>query len=106
MGSRASPEWRRGLAIKVAHGDGGVIVERFRAEAEAMAAIGAAAVPRLVASGRTESGRPYLVMERLAGETLEARLSTLARPLARCRAPPRASSPRWRGSTTPASSTA
>ncbi|MEZ4312567.1 MAG: serine/threonine-protein kinase [Polyangiaceae bacterium] len=69
-----------GLAIKVAHGDGGVIVERFRAEAEAMAAIGAPAVPRLVASGRTESGRPYLVMERLAGETLEARLSTLARP--------------------------
>ncbi|MCC6551953.1 MAG: serine/threonine protein kinase, partial [Polyangiaceae bacterium] len=58
--------------VKVGRGATPVIVERFQREAAAMERVGPPHTPELHARGLTEDGRPYLVMERLSGETLAA----------------------------------
>jgi serine/threonine protein kinase len=47
---------------------------RFLAEAERMARVSHRAIVRILDSGSLDDGRPYLVMPRLSGETLAARL--------------------------------
>ena len=58
------------IAIKIAHRRDAVSVARFAAEARALAAIGAPAVPRLHGARVTVDGRPALVIERLRGVEL------------------------------------
>lgn len=67
--------------VKVGRGDAPVLVERFRREAEAMAIIGSPYAARLYAQGRLRGGQPYIVMERLYGQTLGQLLAALAEPL-------------------------
>jgi tetratricopeptide (TPR) repeat protein len=69
----------REVALKVAHGDAAALAERFRREALAMTLVGPPAVPALFAEGHLDDGRPYLVMERLSGDTLATRLAALPR---------------------------
>lgn len=68
------------VAIKIAHRRDAVSVARFAAEARALAAIGAPAVPRLHAARTTVDGRPALVIERLRGVELSAWLERCDEP--------------------------
>lgn len=68
------------VTIKVGRSDDPVLVERFAHEADAMERIGPPHAARLDERGRLETGHPYLVMERLFGETLGETLSALPRP--------------------------
>jgi eukaryotic-like serine/threonine-protein kinase len=66
---------RHRRALKVLHaGSGTDVVERFVREASAAARIGNPHVAQTFDAGRLEGGEPYLLMELLDGETLEARL--------------------------------
>jgi serine/threonine-protein kinase len=49
-------------------------VTRFQREAEAASAVESAHIVEIFDSGRTDDGRPYLVMEMLSGEDLRTRL--------------------------------
>ncbi len=49
-------------------------VTRFQREAEAASAVESAHIVQIFDSGRSEDGRPYLVMELLSGEDLRARM--------------------------------
>ncbi|HLU65763.1 MAG TPA: protein kinase, partial [Kofleriaceae bacterium] len=60
------------VAVKVGH----VAYDpRFAREAAALRRVGPPTCPRFIAGGVTDGGRPYLVMERLEGETLTERLA-------------------------------
>ncbi|WP_437906563.1 protein kinase [Sorangium sp. So ce327] len=69
------------LALKVARAASSRTAERFRREAEAMAAIGPPHTPALHDRGALPDGRPYLAMERLHGQTLAARIARAPAPL-------------------------
>jgi serine/threonine protein kinase len=74
------------VALKVMRSDlmsDPLAVRRFEREARATASITHSNVVRVVAHGR-HHGRPYLAMELLRGETLEARLGRGPLPRARC----------------------
>ncbi len=58
------------LTIKVGRTETPVLAERFRREAEAMRLVGPPSTPELHEHGRLADGRPFIVMERLLGETL------------------------------------
>ena len=65
------------VALKVMHsafGHDATIVQRFRAEAEATVRIGHPNIVRVFDFGELDDGTPYLVMERLLGESLADRL--------------------------------
>ena len=67
----------RRVAIKVLHariGRDPAAVQRFRQEARASAAVGHPGVIDVLDLGETDAGEPFIVMERLEGETLAARL--------------------------------
>ncbi|MCC6551951.1 MAG: protein kinase [Polyangiaceae bacterium] len=68
------------VVLKVGRSTTPVIVERFQREAAAMERVGPPHVPRLYGSGRTDDGRPFLVMERIDGETLGQRLARMLEP--------------------------
>ncbi len=55
--------------LKIAHASHDLARARIAREAEALAAIGAPAVPRLDATGLLADGRAWLAMERIAGRT-------------------------------------
>ena len=76
----------RACALKLlapVHAPGGEVAKRMRQEARALAGVEHPNVVALLDVGVTEDGRPYLVMPRLAGETLEARLAREGRLPAR-----------------------
>ena len=56
--------------LKIAHAAHELSRARLAREAEALAAIGVPAVPRLASHGVLADGRPWLVMERIAGANL------------------------------------
>ncbi|HUJ58070.1 MAG TPA: serine/threonine-protein kinase [Kofleriaceae bacterium] len=56
--------------LKIAHASHDLARARIAREAEALAAIGAPAVPRVHASGVSSDGRGWIEMERIAGATL------------------------------------
>ena len=68
------------VAVKVGHRS--VHGPRFKREVEALRKIGAPHVPELVAASVLDDGRPYIIMERLTGETLEERIEGLQSPMA------------------------
>ncbi|HSK03214.1 MAG TPA: hypothetical protein VK932_18310, partial [Kofleriaceae bacterium] len=53
--------------LKVAHADHELARARMRREAEALAAIGAPAAPRIEGSGVLADGRAWIAMERITG---------------------------------------
>ncbi len=69
------------VAVKVARRDDAGVAVRFAREAEALRLVGPPHVPALHAHGALADGRPYLVMERLGGETLAALLAARDAPL-------------------------
>ncbi|WP_437586005.1 protein kinase domain-containing protein [Sorangium sp. So ce1000] len=69
------------VAIKVGRHAGQSLRERFRREAALLERVGVPHVPQLVARGELPGGRPYLVMERLFGQTLAEELAGLRAPL-------------------------
>jgi serine/threonine protein kinase len=65
------------VAVKVLHANFARdpdAVRRFRAEAEATVRIGHPSIVRVFDYGQSDDGAPYMVMERLHGESLAARL--------------------------------
>ncbi|HEY5924403.1 MAG TPA: protein kinase [Kofleriaceae bacterium] len=68
------------VAIKVAHD--AFARARFEIEAEALALVGPPFAPQLFASCTLADGRPVLVMEHIAGQTLAERLAAAESPLA------------------------
>ncbi len=72
----------RQVAIKVLHGTAATdaeMVRRFRQEARASAAIGHPGIVDVLDLGTVESGESFIVMERLDGEALGARLARVGR---------------------------
>src|SRR5512140_1056762 len=59
-----------GGVLKVAHADHELARARMAREAEALAAIGAPAVPRLYGHGVLDDGRAWLAMERVTGHNV------------------------------------
>lgn len=74
LGSRDDGEYQRRVAIKVLgpgrFGPGGLA--RFRIERESLASLEHPGIARLYDSGRTGRGEPFLVMEYVDGEALDA----------------------------------
>ncbi|MCG8423865.1 MAG: protein kinase [Proteobacteria bacterium] len=68
------------VALKIGSDESELAILRLTREAAALAAIGPSAVPAYYAIGRLVDGRPYVVMERLIGQTLAQRLESLPRP--------------------------
>src|SRR5262249_57882416 len=78
------------VALKVLHAharDGDVDAARFDREALLLAELHHPAIVAYVAHGRAESGRPFLAMEWLEGESLAARLKRAPPTLAEALAP-------------------
>jgi hypothetical protein len=69
--------------LKVAHADHDLARARMRREAEALAAIGPPAAPRLDGHGELSDGRAWLAMERVGGATLAEVLAVGRTPLPR-----------------------
>ena len=72
----------REVALKVLHpGDAQTkaSVERFHREARAAGAIGHPNICRVYDFGALDDGSPYMVLEKLSGETLESQLATQGR---------------------------
>ena len=69
------------VSVKVARASTPVGVERFRREAEALTLVGPPHVPRCLGHGLLDGARPYIVMERLFGETLGEYLARQPVPL-------------------------
>ncbi|WP_437587922.1 protein kinase domain-containing protein [Sorangium sp. So ce1000] len=63
------------VALKVLRRAEASELSRFSCEVEALAALRVAGVVRYIAHGVTAGGKPYLVMEWLAGETLAERIA-------------------------------
>ena len=63
--------WEVGSAVlKVAHADHELARARMAREAEALAAVGPPAVPRLIDHGVLDDGRAWIAMERIIGDNL------------------------------------
>jgi serine/threonine-protein kinase len=72
-----NPDIGRKVAIKLLraqYADDPETLTRFKNEARAAAAIGHPGIVEVLDMGTTEDGSPYIVMERLVGETLRERL--------------------------------
>ena len=78
--ARRSPDGAA-AAIKVGRHDDAVFAARFEREAEALLRVGPPHAPALYGRGRLADGRPYLVMERLAGATLAAEIAARDAPV-------------------------
>src|SRR5579863_1600610 len=63
------------VALKLLHGGGREEVLRFEREAAILAGLEHPAIVRYVAHGVTKTGKPYLAMSWVDGETLDARLA-------------------------------
>ncbi|MCP4445057.1 MAG: hypothetical protein GY811_06890 [Myxococcales bacterium] len=69
-------------ALKWARRSSAAAQQRFAYEAQVLRALGGGQAPSLLDSGVLE-GRPYLLMEEIAGQTLGATLESLPEPLSR-----------------------
>ncbi|MDX2093380.1 MAG: protein kinase [Kofleriaceae bacterium] len=68
-GSDWNDHWRQRQSVNEGRDD---VARRFEREAAALSVISSDHVVKLVAAGATKGGRPYLVLERLEGRTLQA----------------------------------
>jgi len=70
---RADDEFHREVAVKIVRaGLGDDLVGRFRAERQVLATLDHPHIARLFDGGVTEDGRPFLVMEHVDGQPLDA----------------------------------
>jgi eukaryotic-like serine/threonine-protein kinase len=75
---------QRDVAVKIlstSFEDDEVAIKRFAREADAVIAVQGEHIVQMLGYGVTDAGRPYLVMELLDGEDLEAYLSRTKKPL-------------------------
>ena len=74
LASRADGEYEQEAAVKlIRRGRAGAdLLERFRLERQTLARLSHPAIARLLDGGATADGRPYLVMEYVAGEPIDA----------------------------------
>ena len=83
---RADDQYRKQVAIKLIRGgmDSEFIVRRFKAERQILANLDHPNIARLLDGGTTDDGQPYLVIEYVVGQPIDAycdsrKLSTLER---------------------------
>jgi non-specific serine/threonine protein kinase/serine/threonine-protein kinase len=71
---RVDDQFRREVAVKLVRGgmDSALVLERFRQEREILAGLDHPNIARLLDAGRTADGRPYLVMDYVPGEPIDA----------------------------------
>ena len=74
LAERADAAYEAQVAIKFVRGAvaGSELVRRFLAERQILADLGHPNIARLVDGGATDDGTPYLVMERIEGEPIDA----------------------------------
>jgi serine/threonine-protein kinase len=73
LADRADDEFHREVAVKVVRaGLGADLVERFRAERQVLATLDHPHIAQLFDGGVTDDGRPFLVMEFVRGQPLDA----------------------------------
>jgi len=74
LASRADDHFTQRVAIKIVKRgmDTEDILERFRRERQTLAALHHASIARLIDGGATEDGLPYLVMEYVEGQPIDA----------------------------------
>jgi tetratricopeptide (TPR) repeat protein len=80
---RADEQFQQEVAIKLVRGgyDTKQILERFRAERQILATLSHANIARLLDGGATDEGMPYLAMELIEGERIDAYCQRLALPV-------------------------
>ncbi|MCP3958211.1 MAG: tetratricopeptide repeat protein [bacterium] len=73
LAERADDEYQRRVAIKLIRPgmDSGSVARRFRGERQILANLDHPNIARLLDGGTTEDGRPYLVMEHVAGTPVD-----------------------------------
>jgi eukaryotic-like serine/threonine-protein kinase len=71
---RADGQYTKEVAVKLVRGglDSGSVIERFRNERQILASLDHPNIARLVDGGTTEDGVPFLVMELIQGEPIDA----------------------------------
>ncbi len=74
LAERADSDFRQRVAIKVVKRgmDTDEVLRRFRRERKVLAALEHPSMPHLIDGGATDDGRPYLVMEYVDGQPLDA----------------------------------
>jgi len=72
LAERADGAWSGEVAIKVIRKglDTNDVLRRFRAERQILSSLGHPNICRLLDGGETDSGQPYLVMERVSGRSI------------------------------------
>lgn len=78
LGARADQEYRQEVAIKIIRGSllDGESYRRFCQERQTLANLNHAYIARLLDGGRSDDGLPFLVMEYVAGQPIDAYCST------------------------------
>jgi serine/threonine-protein kinase len=74
LAARADGQFAQRVALKIVKRgmDTDEILRRFRRERQTLAALGHANIARLIDGGATDNGQPYLVMEFVEGEPIDA----------------------------------
>ncbi len=83
LAERDDEQFRQQAAVKLVHPDldGEEVVRRFRAERQILASLRHPGIARLLDGSVAEDGRPYLVMEYVDGEPIDAFCDRRALPL-------------------------
>ncbi|MEZ4653820.1 MAG: serine/threonine-protein kinase [Candidatus Eisenbacteria bacterium] len=84
LGERADGQFRREVAVKVAHTglETPDIVQRLHREKRVLAQLDHPNIARLIDGGTTEDGRPYLIMDYVEGEPIDRYCDAQRLPLA------------------------
>lgn len=87
LAERADGEFEQQVAVKLLRPglDSEELIRRFRAERQILAHLEHPAIARLLDGGQTAAGRPYLVLERVEGERIDAFCRQLPTVAARLR---------------------
>jgi serine/threonine-protein kinase len=83
LAERDDEQFRQEVAVKLVppEVDSEEVVRRFRAERQILASLGHPGIARLLDGGVAEDGRPYLVMEYVDGEPIDAYCDRRSLPL-------------------------
>ena len=83
LAERADAEFRQQVAIKVVHPGlaSAAVVQRFKSERQILANLDHPNIARLLDGGSLPDGRPYLVMEHVEGERIDAHCDRRALPI-------------------------